>query len=325
MKNLLKYLILCQIFVFLGWGGQALAVVTGQCSNCHTMHNSQGANSVVSTSNGDTVAQGALLNTDCLGCHSTSGSEPYVDGTPFVKGNGFSDTKCLAGGFFTDDDDPNHGGKSHSLGSTVTPAGYDGTWYDSSSGLSCAGKSGCHGFESATDPTTAIKGGHHGDNPKLGYRMLVVGDRPVAGKGASDYEYSLISTGSGDHNVYSAGSINDKATISELCGKCHGNFHKESGIKANDAWIRHPSDVAIPNGWDIATKTLEASDYINNPVGYEDVADESGTRYVTCLSCHRAHGTGHADLLRWDYSTQVAGSSTTYGCLGCHNKQRAQE
>ncbi|MBW1796331.1 MAG: hypothetical protein JRJ38_18260 [Deltaproteobacteria bacterium] len=46
---------------------------------------------------------------------------------------------------------------------------------------------------------------------------------------------------------------------------------------------------------------------------------------VTCLSCHRAHGTDNHDILRFDYSTQIAGSTgVTAGCLGCHVGQRGK-
>ncbi len=42
---------------------------------------------------------------------------------------------------------------------------------------------------------------------------------------------------------------------------------------------------------------------------------------VTCLSCHRAHGSPYADLLRWDYDTMIAGNAgdaTGKGCFVCH-------
>ena len=66
------------------------AKVTGVCSNCHTMHNSQNGASVVSAGagakwNGGSVSggnsaapQGALLATDCVGCHSNTGTVTIV-------------------------------------------------------------------------------------------------------------------------------------------------------------------------------------------------------------------------------------------------------
>jgi predicted CXXCH cytochrome family protein len=70
-------------------------------------------------------------------------------------------------------------------------------------------------------------------------------------------------------------------------------------------------------------------DYVNNPFAFADLTGKTadGTydatnAQVSCLSCHRAHGTPYSDILRWDYDTQTAGGGATYGCLGCHNNQR---
>ncbi|MBW2020585.1 MAG: hypothetical protein JRI65_11395 [Deltaproteobacteria bacterium] len=63
------------------------------------------------------------------------------------------------------------------------------------------------------------------------------------------------------------------------------------------------------------------------PVASEDVStvvssvSYSDDTIVTCLSCHRAHGSDYADLLRWDYSGMVAGTTGTTagtGCFLCH-------
>jgi len=44
---------------------------------------------------------------------------------------------------------------------------------------------------------------------------------------------------------------------------------------------------------------------------------------VTCISCHRAHGSQYADLLRWDYATMTAHNGTTgnVGCFQCHTSK----
>jgi len=173
----------------------------------------------------------------------------------------------------------------------------------------------------------AIKGGHH--NPTA-YRMLYASldmSKGILGIGASDYEEDLIATpaDSDPHNTYSAEWTDP--SVSRFCAICHGNFHNEVGTTddcgAESPWLRHPTDVLIPADWIIGDEgnVLTGSDYKNNPVGYDN-ADDTGQRMATCLSCHRAHGTGNNDLLRWDYTTQQAGSTTAYGCLGCHNKQR---
>ena len=75
-------------------------------------------------------------------------------------------------------------------------------------------------------------------------------------------------------------------------------------------------------------------DYNNNPFAFaaadidgvstNSAYDTSDNPRVACISCHRAHGTPNDDILRFDYSTQIAGSgsSSSTGCLGCHHLQR---
>ncbi|HIC92409.1 MAG TPA: hypothetical protein EYP21_10200 [Syntrophaceae bacterium] len=47
-----------------------------------------------------------------------------------------------------------------------------------------------------------------------------------------------------------------------------------------------------------------------------------GTDQVMCLSCHRAHGSPYADMLRWNYSHMIAGDTTkSGGCFTCHTQK----
>ena len=53
------------------------------------------------------------------------------------------------------------------------------------------------------------------------------------------------------------------------------------------------------------------------------VLQTDGDAIVTCISCHRAHGSPYPDLLRWDYNTDTdvmsAGNSAgNVGCFICH-------
>lgn len=327
----------------------ATAAVSGVCSNCHTMHNSQEGSPMRWDDESEPLS--SLLLGTCLGCHTTDGGDPLGDTNayPYVMdtGDAFNDDNCLAGGFFpstmgTGNNDDDHHGVS--VSQTNLPAGYaeeedmgpGEDWYTGDTvgnGLACAGSNGCHGVHDVVDDMEAISGGHHTAGA---YRMLFVGNNMttdgVVGVSASDYEEDLIATPAltDPHNTYSAG-VNDPS-VSELCAICHGNFHNESGGPGTDTgtgspWLRHPTDVEIPSTWTIGDETnaLTASDYKNNPVGYDN-ANEANQRMATCLSCHRAHGTENDDLLRWAYSTQLAGqpagSEVEYGCLGCHDKQR---
>jgi predicted CXXCH cytochrome family protein len=350
-----KSLVFLTFFLVVMFPLAAMAAVSGVCSNCHTMHNSQGGEPMV-FGEGVVGPLSALLRSDCMGCHTTTGTDPLAtpggaEGLyPFVMASAegaFNDDNCLAGGFFNPDtvgNQDNNSDMNHTLGTTASPAGYDGTkfpyalGYQNNEGLGCAGSNGCHGVHDVLDDMEAIKGGHHA--PSGAYRMLFVDNDMAAdgvlGVGAVDYENAIIGTDGtapvtdGENqnvNIYSAGE-NDPS-ISELCAICHGVFHGDTETGGASPWLRHPTDFIIPgetNGtpWPIAgtgSAGLTQSDYKNNPVGYDD-ANDSGDRRVTCLSCHRAHGTENPDLLRWDYATQSAGNGVTYGCLGCHVRQQ---
>ena len=143
-------------------------------------------------------------------------------------------------------------------------------------------------------------------------------------------------------------------TINFFCGECHGLYHSSAtgdtavtgergGVARSnpidqDPWLRHPSDYDMGN-------TIAGSEYRSyygmdgttvgayNPVAPVASADvtsvltsisfDNDTAIVNCISCHRAHGSPYADLLRWDYKYMVAGAGTpdgwnNKGCFACH-------
>lgn len=354
MKKVLVCLL--SIAFVLAMGGIGFAKVSGPCVNCHTMHNSQGGPPPSPLWFLGGGPRGALVANSCEGCHTTAGGDPLAEGTgggqfPYVldAGNAFNDNNCLAGGYFPGLQEKGGSGSSntgnaHTIGSVANPPGYNGSWYNAVAGLSCAGSSGCHGDQSIADPMKAVSGGHHGTSI-TGYRMLIANNsgipENVAGTGATDYEEALIKntstastttnyTAAGKHNLYKA--VKDGTdTISQFCANCHGDFHADTKV---GAWYRHPTDIILPSDWQLQGSggyTLNDKDLKYNPPGYNGTEGGAGTRYATCLSCHRAHGTDNYDLLRFAYNPnspygettdQQAGSGKAYGCLGCHNKQR---
>ena len=47
-----------------------------------------------------------------------------------------------------------------------------------------------------------------------------------------------------------------------------------------------------------------------------------GSDVVMCLSCRVAHASNYPDMLRWDYSTMIAGKggiASGTSCFACHN------
>ena len=225
---------------------------------------------------------------------------------------------------------------------------FSGTW-DSAKQLTCAGTNGCHGTPDTENQFGAIAGGHHsnvagtcdGTDLPHSYRFLY----GIMGIEDSDWEYTKSSS---DHNQYygtdrsdlSTGG-SDNQTISYLCCQCHGAFHTaDNDATSTSPWIRHPTD------FDMARATGEEYKYYNGNAAGDADADYSviapvashdlnagvlssvkvtntaanDTAIVTCLSCHRAHGSKFDDILRWKYDLMDAANGTTgdTGCFICH-------
>ena len=357
------------------------AQVTGQCADCHTMHNSQDGvgmamewdSTYENLSTSSTPFPKLLIRSGCLGCHAgtynSSGdqlescakvlasSEPaYSLTTPVTSAGGnfwwvktFDATghnvAGIAGvdgalsyqppGFDVNYDDAGHGGARN--------AGV-ATW---STQLTCAGTNGCHGTAAATDDFTAISGAHHGVDATIdgltcttSYRFL----NGIIGIEDGDWEYTIAD---GDHNQYhgedrgDTSTQSDTRTISYLCCECHGQFHAADDGTGASPWLRHPTDFDMGI---VAADTDKEYQFYNTGAGGGAAAPYSTTApvatdqtsitgvkstvfvvaddaIVTCISCHRAHGSPYDDLLRWQYNEGEAGdieaASGTAGNVGC--------
>jgi len=312
------------------------------CSDCHTMHYSQGGAALGSW--GDSGPYNALLIDTCVGCHTGTNT---ADSTPYVMSSGAPTygTNTLAGGSFywvTTGED-----KGHNVVGIVTadsqplPPGFDAgvsaadgsipgaSW--SSNQITCAGTYGCHGTHDETVVEAAISGGHHynasgaietpGTSTGGGYRMLI----GVAGYEDADWE---LTTSVSDHNQYKGvdGGGYSAATISSLCRRCHNDFH--SDIAGSSPWLRHPIDFdmgSTDSGSEVRSygpaynpEVPVASTNVSARVSSVTFVDDT---IVTCLSCHRAHGSPYDKLLRWDYYSS-AYTSDTAGCAVCHTSKK---
>ncbi len=341
---------------WLGLGHLAHASVTGVCSNCHTMHNSQGGNGVVVGGGGP---QSALLVTTCVGCHqgrNTSNSEtPYVfdpNGPTYGTTGTETNTNTLAGGNFywvsMGNDASGHNvqgiaGQDSRHGNT--PPGGSAL----PAQLTCAGAYGCHGDRTILDQAKSIAGGHHnhqvsgwksGASIEESYRFLL----GIKGLESASYEYHPTTT---DHNKYygidrSVETDTATGSISSLCAQCHGQFHDGSGEMiptgssfGSGIWLRHPTD------FDMSRAVARRQEYeaynggtgtdnpysVVSPVATADtttnlnttVFSQSDDAIVMCLSCHRAHGTPYDAILRWDYKSWPGGGYN--GCAVCHTSK----
>ena len=353
----------------------AYALVSGPCTDCHTMHHSQNGGALSAW--GDAGPYESLLTVDCIACHSgdnvAGGEVPYVMPdliTPDYGGNFGTGTEAssttLAGGSFywvLSNDTRGHNVAGYcgldgdmELSDGYLPPGYaggyaagdgttpgDGSW-SSTTQITCAGTYGCHGTHNTTSQAAAISGGHHAlsgssissvSNDSTDYRMLV----GIAGVEDSDWEFRPdINNHNQYHGVDDPGSI-DTSTISYLCSQCHGRFHYNDDASAPTVspWLRHPTNFdlsqASSSDYDnynedigvgvyslIAPVASDQSIPSNQGVIQSQVMDAGSVddAIVTCLSCHRAHGSLHYKAMRWNY----AGSATGGYCSVCHTSKK---
>jgi hypothetical protein len=214
--------------------------------------------------------------------------------------------------------------------------------------VKCAGTQGCHGNREELSPYTAMRGTHHADDSMLKFYSINTSqqgggsggaDTVTAGRsyrflynvlGGEETSWNANATAS-NHNEYSGldttpsgrsgQSWTDIKTISNLCAECHGYFHSDIG--SSGAWIRHPTDVILPNSGEYSAYTSYSNEA---PVARVNIPDspsslvQPGTddAIIMCLSCHRAHASPYDDALRWDYSTMNAGGGGSGGCFTCH-------
>lgn len=355
MKVFLIFAFLCLSYFISS--PKLLAISSQACSNCHTMHASyfEGASHIVSSPKAVLLKVDCI---GCHSSTTTGALSPQGAPVVYHQSNpgGTGPGKTLAGGDFywmvQGNYTNGHNVKELVATGAVTPPGWDpsatsGSSYGSvaggsstwSSQLTCSGTYGCHGYHNNNDPLLAIKGAHH-KNINLSATKAdstTISQHPVAGAyrflagiyglEVSDWEWNATST---NHNEYYGvnGNLNysNKNTISYLCAQCHGYFHSQiDDSTSGSPWLRHPTDIILPSD--------SNKDYINYttynlaaPVARQTVPSTPsstvtpGTDIVMCLSCHRAHGSENAYILRWDYRGWPA-NGQTIGCSVCHTSK----
>lgn len=317
--------------------------VSGVCSNCHTMHNSQ--NGVTVNSSGvpnDTL----LTGNGCVGCHAAAGVSNTALGrgddatihAPQVDNNGTTGYINNAGYFNAAAADGNQHNVKYissadavmiAAGATNAPgdtAPLIGLGSGANPNLEC---SSCHGSS----------GGHHG-NSSTTYRLLSGTNATTSAQTDFGAKAAVAGVSSGTR-----GEVSYNATDMNLfCANCHGLFHgaaNQDGTALNDGtWIRHPTDVSMATqkalGATLTPSLQEGNNWLAAVAAQGTVAgvaavdavvvgsNGTATDVVMCLSCHVAHGGPYGDLLSYPYdaSNNVAGGATparSIGCETCHS------
>lgn len=175
------------VLAMIGIDGPAGAKVTGPCSNCHTMHNSQDG-SAMATYGAEgkpwkrDVALPTTVRGNCLGCHGMGSAKIVTIGGSEVPQVYHTDASGdLAGGNFAYILGAKGSGASDRKGHNVyelnngpdplynnlkIPGGFQGAGHQTMviNNLTCSGREGCHGKRipsSGTQNLVAMKGTHH--------------------------------------------------------------------------------------------------------------------------------------------------------------------
>jgi predicted CXXCH cytochrome family protein len=262
------------------------AGVTGQCSNCHTMHNSQAGAALAFYYNEPTKAlvtesptpNPGLLVSDCVGCHTSSSSTETIkilgsSRIPIVL-NTSEPLAYLAGGnFYWVAQGPANDNYGHNVwgisakDSNLSRAPGDGSTCVKSCHESLAtdpavidpfyGIGGCKGCHQSTK--------HHSSSPPSGsletaasgwYRFLSGHWSGTTVNGVEDIDWEQ--NPSAGHNKYQGvtysywgipgDSLDITHSMTGYCQGCHLRFHSAMNFGGSmvSPWFKHPSDAALP-------------------------------------------------------------------------------
>jgi hypothetical protein len=103
-----------------------------------------------------------------------------------------------------------------------------------------------------------------------------------------------------------------KGGMSAWCANCHGNYHN------NTTQMVHPSGQAMganiaqtyglyngtahPNGGTPSSSYLPMVAFEDGAMTTSSTGAPSATSQVSCISCHRAHGSSAPNIGRWDFN-----------------------
>jgi hypothetical protein len=361
MRKILICFIAMASLILFGYGSSY--AVNGPCVACHTMHNSQNNSAMNfngSTTPNPILLRGTCLGCHAQN-KATKIFEGYVPQVRNTSGDlAGGNFRYLFGDRDVGDTNADTSSVAHNVWDfgilenvlSVPPGDENATGITAGgtggSNLTCAGQWGCHGDRTVSGSLEGIKGSHHSnragsitvasaDSPGHSYRFL----NGVAGFEDSAWEDTTDDT---HHNVYygvtsgveGTAIAPGSGTISGLCAECHGNFHgpKSAGdIYDGTYWIRHPTDAILPNTGEYASYwgANGAVTYDTRaPIGKTATTPQGptgtvvpGTDVVICLSCHKAHASANADILRWNYTTiQTGTGAAEYArCFICHTEK----
>lgn len=293
------------------------------CSDCHTLHYSEGGNQPTGTDPGGPFKQLLLSSTTnklCLFCHD--GSDPKAPDAlgPVSMYNGSGDEHSGAGFF------DNSGGfenlNGHDLGLTAASVPFSSM---TNVTLNCASCHDPHGTLNYRNILSSPSGAP-GVSAVMGteiFRENSPGDPPSAAASIAAYRES---------------NLGYQANSSLWCTECHDELKPTVNTPADrkhhfiDVPINgtgYPTDPAhwtggIGSGFGTVTgDTVEGVPrlrfQVSGAVDYVSARTVAANNQVICSSCHLAHGGNHEMGLVWPYKDSGGPDDKDSGCQQCHN------
>ena len=285
------------------------------CNECHTMHYEDG--DTPPNGGGDGPFKHLSIKEHssmlCLSCHDGKVGIPDVSGADDV--NGLAERSS---GFFATVNVDNANG--HNLALDRTRGNLDKTQ---------VGCIDCH------DP--------HGKStsaPDYKYRNLQWTSDPDS----EPMIRAFVKPGVTGLDVYEQHNIgytapdtktSDWREVTSICFDCHPAFKSDGYTRNSDGTcVRHPSTDSERGIWELINKHgAPQTDpehwrvgagigfaigrlpfIVSGATGYTEAATVAAqTNEVFCLTCHKAHGSGYKNSLRWPANSNL-------GCQQCHNK-----
>jgi hypothetical protein len=285
------------------------------CSDCHIAHGSQSHgyfsdDTLASkpTEAYPTLLRGETATNACLTCHDGKGSQGIAD----VLGDATGQTGIPNGRSAGALNVPNGGahgytndalysqGNGHTLWSTATPPGYNGTGAApvGAEGLECTNCHGAHGNKyfrnlqgkTATSTQTFIPDAFKGKEVTyaIGLSSVTASSTSnpwVVEKSAHNYD---------NDNVQYLEPDATQSMYGSWCGSCHGEFHgstSAANIEENGEIIRHPTagvDGGVAAQWAVADP-LHRLKVMDNSMQWAATAQNT-TMTPSCFTCHKSHG-----------------------------------
>ena len=316
-----------------------------RCAGCHTMHNSDNGVAIDADGANAYLLRDETASDVCLSCHQTG--HGYVWGDPLLP-----PTEKGGGNFAWSNVANLNDGRNGNLPANFIP-GYKGSHniitqsHNSTADPVLTHSPGGNYPSSAMSCTSC-----HDPHGNTNFRLLYGAGHVQAGNfnftnAAPDAE-GISDTGTeaqSSHTAYRGG-------MSAWCANCHGDYHNAGANFVHKSGMAMGSDVAqiynLYNGTGDQLGGVEATAYLP-AVAFEDpdmtTTSTNGpvaNSQVSCISCHRAHGTSSPNMGRWDFGVGVQSEDGRYAyetplpapysddhqralCNKCHNKDRDDE